>query len=332
MNRIDQAFQHIDRDAFVLREDGSQVTQSTANFAIRSGLEMLDVQEGDRVLEIGTGSGFSGALLSQLVGLRGSVVSVDIEPELTKRARELCKKNNIHNTLFITGDGRDGYDSQKPYDRIIAWTTPPEFPDTWKNQIRENGIIVAPFRVLPIARGTVTVRLRNEGGVLHGEGVSGDGYIMMSSEPVKDISLSGEKIHAGLVGDEDHPVWASSEWMNKEISGQEWAEVFYRSQLETSPFEESGGDIRAYLLGTNPDGFTYAFHPDYGYWIGYSSPGGFAFVCDHEPNQWMISDPEHAGVLKGWWDDWNDLGRPSYEQLQPFFVGNQVKVKLKGGV
>ncbi|MDQ0416593.1 protein-L-isoaspartate(D-aspartate) O-methyltransferase [Croceifilum oryzae] len=332
MNRVDQAFQHIDRDEFVLREDGRQVTQSTANFAIRKGLEMLDVQEGDHVLEIGTGSGFSGALLSQLVGIRGSVVSVDIEPELTKRARELCKRNNIHNTLFITGDGRNGYDSQKPYDRIIAWTTPPAFPAAWKEQIRENGIIVAPFQVLPMARGTVTVRIRNKNGLLHGEAVSGDGYIMMYSEPVKDINLSGEKIHASLVGDEDHPVWASSEWMEKGVSNQEWTEIFYRSQLETSPFEESGRDIRAYLLGTNPDGFTYAFHPDYGYWVGYSSPDGFALVCDHEPNQWMISDQEHADVLKSWWNDWNDIGCPSYEQLQPFFVGNKVKVKLKGGV
>lgn len=326
MSRVDMALQNVDRDFFVLREDGSQVTQSTANVAIKSGLEMLDVQEGNRVLEIGTGSGFTGALLSYLVGSNGFVVSLDIEPDLTNRAKEMFKNQNITNVQFETRDGRDGFESETPYDRIVAWTTPEVFPAIWKRQIRENGVIVAPFRVLPIAGCTATVRFKNEYGVLKGEAVSEEGYIMMTSGPV--TNFFGPEIHADLVGTGENPVWASSNWM-KTQKRQDWCEMLFQSKVETSLFEDKGRDIRPYLLATNPDGFTYSFHPDYGYLIGYSSPDGFALVSNHHPQQWIVSDKIHADVLYSWFEKWKGLGKPSYDQLQPFIVNDQVKVRLK---
>ncbi|SEN48662.1 protein-L-isoaspartate O-methyltransferase family protein [Lihuaxuella thermophila] len=332
MSRVDEAFQNVNRDEFVLREDGSIVIQSTASNAIKSGLEMLDVKEGSRVLEIGTGSGFSGALLSYLAGSSGTVVSLDIEPELTRRARELFKQKNITNVRFETKDGREGFESEAPYDRIIAWATPEHIPDAWKDQVSNGGILVTPFRVLPIARCTVTVSLRKVDGVLKGESVSGEGYIMMSSEPIQDIEkFAGYQIHADLIGKGEDPVWASSIWM-KQFQGKEWLERFDAMQSETSPFQEKGEEIRAYLLGKNPEGFTYAFHPDSGYWVGYSSPDGFALVSERQPKQWVVTDKIHKDVLCDWWDDWKRLGKPSYEQLQPYMAGNQIKVKLKGGV
>jgi protein-L-isoaspartate(D-aspartate) O-methyltransferase len=78
---VTEAFQLVDRNEFVYREDGSLIPQITADHGIQAGLELLDVQEGHRVLEIGTGSGYSTALLAHLVGQNGSVVSLDIEPD-----------------------------------------------------------------------------------------------------------------------------------------------------------------------------------------------------------------------------------------------------------
>lgn len=331
MNRVDVAFQNINRDEFVLKEDGSIITQSTSNKAIRSGLEMLDVKEGDRVLEIGTGSGFSTALLSYLVGSRGSILSIDIEPELTNRARKLFKQKNITNVRFDTRDGREGIESEPPFDRIIVWATPECIPDTWIEQVVEGGIIVTPFRVLPIARCIVTVKLRKIDGILKGESVSEEGYIMMSSEPIhNEKDFGGYRIHADLIGNGEEPIWASSIWM-KQQHNEEWLERFSSTQPEPSPFEEKGVDIRAYLIGVNPKGFTYAFHPDSGIWVGYSSPGGFALVSERQ-SKWIVTDKEHAAVLYSWWNDWRRLEKPSFEQLEVLVIGDQVKVKLKGGV
>jgi protein-L-isoaspartate O-methyltransferase len=82
-------------------ENGKQITQSTATSAIALSLELLDVQPGMRILEIGTGSGYSTALLAYLVGCNGSVVSIDIDPEITKRAKALFQDQP--NVSLFTG-------------------------------------------------------------------------------------------------------------------------------------------------------------------------------------------------------------------------------------
>ncbi|TCS93479.1 protein-L-isoaspartate O-methyltransferase family protein [Hazenella coriacea] len=135
MSRVDKAFQHVNRDVFVLKEDGSAVMQSTASQTIKESLELLNVREGNQVLEVGTGSGFSTSLLSYLVGSDGFVVSLDIEPEMTNRARELFKQKNIVNARFETKDGRKGDAEGAPYDCIVAWASAEYLPQNWINQL-----------------------------------------------------------------------------------------------------------------------------------------------------------------------------------------------------
>ncbi|MDQ0418150.1 protein-L-isoaspartate(D-aspartate) O-methyltransferase [Croceifilum oryzae] len=329
MTRVDQVLQQVDYDYFVVKEDGKMITQSTASGAIQNGLEMLDVKAGQHVMEIGTGSGFSGALLATLVGATGSVVSIDIEPHLTSRARELCENKELNHIFHATRDGRKGFESGKPYDRIIAWTTPESFPVAWSDQLQEGGLIVIPFQVLPIARCIVTVCLRKVNGVLQGESVSDEGYIMMSTEPMQDLT-AGYQMQAELIKEGEEAIWASSMWM-KSNPDKEWLDKFAVTQSESSTFEETGEEIRPYLLGINPEGLTSAFHPETGYWIGYSSLTGFALVSGREPKKWLITDQSHADVLCSWWDEWKKLDKPSFEQLQPVLVGDRVEVRLKGG-
>ncbi|WP_051271597.1 protein-L-isoaspartate O-methyltransferase family protein [Shimazuella kribbensis] len=323
---IKQVINQVNRDDYVWKEDGDLLPQTTATEAIENGLRMLQVQKGQRVLEIGTGSGYSTALLANLVGTSGQVVSVDIDPELTKRANG--RLSNYPHVTCVTRDGRTGYELNAPYDRIIAWTTPEYIPNSWKDQLKEDGIIVAPFRVLPIAGCMVTVQLKNVDGKLQGGLVSQEGYIMMTSEPV--VNFFGHEIHADVTGTGDHPFWASSEWM-KQLHSENWNKKFVQASPESSSFEESGMDIRPYLLGKYPDGFTFAFHPDHGYLIGYSSPEGFALLSYHYENKWMVSDKKHEDVLSSWWNDWVSNGKPSYDQLKPIVVGDRITVTLRGG-
>ena len=105
--------------------------------------EWLDVKDGQKILEIGTGSGWQSAILSYLVG-KGDVFSVERHPELVKFAQENLKKLNIDNVHVILGDGSLGYSIESPYDRIIITAACSEIPPPLLDQLKENGLIIAP--------------------------------------------------------------------------------------------------------------------------------------------------------------------------------------------
>jgi len=105
--------------------------------------EWLDVENGQNILEIGTGSGWQSAILSYLVG-SGTVYSIERHPELVKFAQENLKKLNINNVHVILGDGTIGYPQTSPYDRIIITAACTEIPLPLLDQLSENGLIIAP--------------------------------------------------------------------------------------------------------------------------------------------------------------------------------------------
>lgn len=105
--------------------------------------EWLDVKDGQKILEIGTGSGWQSAIISYLVG-SGSVYSIERHPELVKFAQENLKKLKIDNVHVILGDGNLGYPKESPYDRIIITAACTEIPSPLFDQLSENGLIIAP--------------------------------------------------------------------------------------------------------------------------------------------------------------------------------------------
>ena len=105
--------------------------------------EWLDVRDGQKILEIGTGSGWQSAILSYLVG-KGEVYSVERHPELVKFARENLKKLNIDNVHVVLGDGSLGYLDASPYDRIIITAACSEIPLSLIEQLNEGGLLLAP--------------------------------------------------------------------------------------------------------------------------------------------------------------------------------------------
>ncbi|WP_051271084.1 protein-L-isoaspartate O-methyltransferase family protein [Shimazuella kribbensis] len=327
--KVSQAIERVNKDYYMLQKDGTLLTQTTRPQAIADNLEMLDVQEGQKVLEIGTGSGYSTALLATLVGESGKVVSIDIDPKLTKRASEKLK--DFEWVTCVTADGRFGYDNCAPYDRIIAWTTPDNFPNSWTNQIEEDGLIVTPFQVMDIVQSTVMVRFKKMDGSLSGDLVRPEGYIPMTSEPVVDFDRFGPESQADIVGEGEEPFWIGAHWMKDGQVKEEWKERFLKVKATSSPFREDGQAIRAYLLATHSEGYTFAFRPEDGDWIGYSTANGFALVSFRQPNRWIISDDEHTMVLEKWWVTWVGIGKPSYESIQPILMKDQVKLSLKGG-
>lgn len=107
-------------------------------------LEHLDVNDGDRVLEIGTGAGYNAALLAHRLGA-DRVTTIEIDAEVAAHARSALSDAGYGEVTTVIGDGADGYPPRAPYDRLIATAACPQVPYAWVAQTRPAGRIVAPW-------------------------------------------------------------------------------------------------------------------------------------------------------------------------------------------
>jgi protein-L-isoaspartate(D-aspartate) O-methyltransferase len=144
--RISTALRVVDRARYCLDDQGNQIPQTSSTEMITRMLRLLDVQPGDHVLEIGTGSGYSTALLAELTGAHGSIVSIDVDPEMTQRATRLLTDAEYKQVLLVTADGREGWFTHAPFDRLIAWAAANEVPHAWRDQTRPSAVLVVPMR------------------------------------------------------------------------------------------------------------------------------------------------------------------------------------------
>jgi protein-L-isoaspartate(D-aspartate) O-methyltransferase len=102
----------------------------------------LDPQPTDKVLEIGTGSGYQAAILSPLVG---EVYSIEIVEKLGKTAAKVLKKLKYKNVFTKIGDGYKGWAEHAPFDKVIVTCSPEDIPQPLIDQLKEGGVIVVPM-------------------------------------------------------------------------------------------------------------------------------------------------------------------------------------------
>ncbi|MFG2777911.1 methyltransferase domain-containing protein [Streptomyces prunicolor] len=103
-------------------------------------LRDLQVGLGDRVLEIGTGTGYNAALLEVCLGL-SQAVSVEVDPAVAAAARAALERARLPVTV-ITGDGFEGYEAGAPYDRVITAVGVRKVPFAWVEHASPGGVIV----------------------------------------------------------------------------------------------------------------------------------------------------------------------------------------------
>ena len=151
-----QAFLEVRRELFV---EPSYRDQSYADHPLPIGsgqtisqpttvvmmLQLLDVLPGQRVLEIGSGSGYNAALLAKLVTPAGKVVTVERHKELAELARKNLRSAALEEVVVIEGDGKLGSEKLAPFDRIIITAAAAQVPHNLKNQLTVGGFIVAPI-------------------------------------------------------------------------------------------------------------------------------------------------------------------------------------------
>jgi protein-L-isoaspartate(D-aspartate) O-methyltransferase len=110
--------------------------------------EWLNVRKGQKILEIGSGSGWQSAILSFLVG-NGKIFSIDRHPKLVKFAKENLCKLGIRNVEVILGDGSLGLPKESPFDRIIITAACKKVPPPLFEQLSLDGLLIAPVGEYP---------------------------------------------------------------------------------------------------------------------------------------------------------------------------------------
>ncbi|HET8654669.1 MAG TPA: protein-L-isoaspartate(D-aspartate) O-methyltransferase [Longimicrobiaceae bacterium] len=108
-------------------------------------MQTLRLRSGDRVLEIGTGSGFQTAVLAQLVD---RVYSIERIRALSIRAREVLDRLRVSNVALLVGDGTIGWSRYAPYDAILVAAAAPEIPQPLVNQLAMGGRMLVPVGTL----------------------------------------------------------------------------------------------------------------------------------------------------------------------------------------
>ncbi|MFH1509705.1 MAG: protein-L-isoaspartate O-methyltransferase [Candidatus Nealsonbacteria bacterium] len=108
-------------------------------------LELLDAQEGNNVLDIGSGSGWTSSLLTELVGENGAVTAVEIIPELKELGEKNASRYNFKNVEFILADESKRYEKKAPFDRILISAVAEKVQDYWLEQLKEGGNLVFPM-------------------------------------------------------------------------------------------------------------------------------------------------------------------------------------------
>jgi protein-L-isoaspartate(D-aspartate) O-methyltransferase len=182
--------------------DGSALSCASVPTVVAMQLDQLDVQPGNRILEIGAGTGYNAALLARLTGPTGTVTTVDIDEEVTAGAREALDKNGFPQVRVITRDGSLGAEEHAPYDRIILTVGAFDLPPAWWNQLAPGGRLVVPLRWRGQTRSVAFVR---EGDRLRSDSVQLCGFVPMIGQ---DSELSGHLDADGSVtlywdGDQD---------------------------------------------------------------------------------------------------------------------------------
>jgi protein-L-isoaspartate(D-aspartate) O-methyltransferase len=153
--RVKSAFEHVERRNFVSPSYAEFAYMDTplaigfeqtisAPHIVAVMTEYLSVKPGQRVLEIGSGSGYQTAILLQLLKGKGHVFSVERIKELAKQARKNLKTQKYQNYTILTGNGAKGLEKHAPFDRIIVTASAKKVPPKLIHQLAPCGILVIP--------------------------------------------------------------------------------------------------------------------------------------------------------------------------------------------
>lgn len=192
----------------------------------------LDVQDGHRALEIGTGTGWTSALLAHRLG-GGHVVTVEVDPDVSAQARANHAQARV-SPLAVVGDGRGGWQAGAPYDRVIVTASLIDVPSALLAQTRPGGVIVAPFGTEYGGEGIVRLTVDQDGSA-SGPFTRSSAFMRLrqqrSPRPLVDAYLHGVPWPAGAARSETTLAPPrTGGWLVQLVIGLRVPGVFWRAE------------------------------------------------------------------------------------------------------
>ena len=152
---------YADQAVVTHHRDGVPTSSASQPAMVAAMLEQLRPPPRGSILEIGAGTGYNAAVLSELVGASGRVVTVDIDPEVADEARAHLSQAGVANVAVICGDGALGWADGAPYDGIIVTAGVADLAPAWVAQLRPGGRLVVPLSIRGVSQ---SVALTGAGG------------------------------------------------------------------------------------------------------------------------------------------------------------------------
>lgn len=185
--------------------EGDWTSSLSAPDVVMAFLHLLNPYPGDRVLEIGTGSGWTAGLLSARLG-SGNVTSIEVDPQAADAATAALKTAGFEPHLIV-GDGAAGWIDDGPYDRVHVTCGVTDIPYAWVEQIRPGGMIALPW--MPAYEGGHKLLLTAVGdGTAVGRFHGGCGYMMLRSQRGASVEFEGDRRESVSAIDPRRVVWA----------------------------------------------------------------------------------------------------------------------------
>jgi protein-L-isoaspartate(D-aspartate) O-methyltransferase len=182
--------------------DGVNLSSVSAAGVQTLQLEQAQIRPGQRVLEVGSG-GVNAAYLAELVGPGGLVVTMDIDPDVTDRARAFLDAAGYPDVVVATGDAAVGVEQHAPFDVVLVTVEATDVPEVWWRQLAPAGRIVAPVRWRGQSRSVALVRTAEDllvgdepaqcGFVpMQGAGEDRQALFLLHDEPGRRVALRAE--------------------------------------------------------------------------------------------------------------------------------------------
>ncbi|MFI0822427.1 ATP-grasp peptide maturase system methyltransferase [Streptomyces sp. NPDC021098] len=205
---------HLTADQAADSVPGVPTSSSTTPVTVVGMIEALDVEDGHTVLEIGTGTGYSTALMCHRLG-EDNVTTVEVDPGVAARADAALEAAG-YSTWTVTGDGLLGHPRRAPYDRVIATCAVRRIPHTWVRQTRPGGIILATLAPGSWAYGTGLAKVTvNDDGTAEGRITGEASFMQARSQAAVPLAgdLSARTAYADSEREAKVPPTLLEEWM-----------------------------------------------------------------------------------------------------------------------
>ena len=165
-------------------DNGDPISSSSEVAIMALMIDALRLERGQRVLEIGAGTGYNAAVLAELVGGE-NVITLDIDREIVEEARAHLRATGYDDLRVETADGWMGWSDGAPYARIELTAATSDISPHWVDQLEEGGVLVAPLLLRPNAQAMVSLRKRGE--MLESLSVFGGGFMWL-----RGVGAAGE--------------------------------------------------------------------------------------------------------------------------------------------